>query len=57
MSNLDNRVSNADHLLTQDVEKLCNSVGELYSNLSKVSHTLSFETLRRHFYLMMTFFR
>ena len=56
MSNLDNRVSNADHLLTQDVEKLCNSVGELYSNLSKVSHTLSFETLCRHFYLLMTFF-
>ncbi|KAK2142179.1 hypothetical protein NP493_4976g00001 [Ridgeia piscesae] len=36
MSNLDNRIANADHLLTQDVEKLCTSIGDLYSNLSKV---------------------
>lgn len=35
MSNLDNRIANADQLLTQDVEKFCNSVTELYSNLSK----------------------
>lgn len=35
MSNLDNRIANADQLLTQDVEKLSNSIGELYSNLSK----------------------
>ncbi|XP_071151452.1 ATP-binding cassette sub-family D member 3-like [Mytilus galloprovincialis] len=35
MSNLDNRISNADQLLTQDVEKFCDAVGELYSNLSK----------------------
>ncbi|KAI0211665.1 ATP-binding cassette sub-family D member 3 [Lamellibrachia satsuma] len=35
MSNLDNRIANADHLLTQDVEKLCTSIGDLYSNLSK----------------------
>ena len=36
MSNLDNRIANADQLLTQDVEKLSNSIAELYSNLSKV---------------------
>ncbi|GFS03515.1 ATP-binding cassette sub-family D member 3 [Elysia marginata] len=35
MSNLDNRISNADQLLTQDTEKFCDSVAELYSNLSK----------------------
>ncbi|XP_042255045.1 ATP-binding cassette sub-family D member 3a isoform X4 [Thunnus albacares] len=35
MGNLDNRIANADQLLTQDVEKFCNSMVELYSNLSK----------------------
>uniref|UniRef100_A0A0B7AIX0 ABC transmembrane type-1 domain-containing protein n=1 Tax=Arion vulgaris TaxID=1028688 RepID=A0A0B7AIX0_9EUPU len=35
MSNLDNRIANADQLLTQDTEKFCDSVAELYSNLSK----------------------
>lgn len=35
MTNLDNRIANADQLLTQDVEKLSNCLGELYSNLSK----------------------
>jgi len=35
MTNLDNRIANADQLLTQDVEKLSNCIGELYSNLSK----------------------
>ncbi|XP_063062855.1 ATP-binding cassette sub-family D member 3a isoform X2 [Engraulis encrasicolus] len=35
MGNLDNRIANPDQLLTQDVEKFCNSVVELYSNLSK----------------------
>uniref|UniRef100_A0A671XUJ4 ATP-binding cassette sub-family D member 3 n=1 Tax=Sparus aurata TaxID=8175 RepID=A0A671XUJ4_SPAAU len=35
MGNLDNRIANADQLLTQDVEKFCNSVVDLYSNLSK----------------------
>ncbi|XP_075903470.1 ATP-binding cassette sub-family D member 3a [Nelusetta ayraudi] len=35
MGNLDNRIANVDQLLTQDVEKFCNSVVDLYSNLSK----------------------
>ncbi|KAL7647939.1 UNVERIFIED_CONTAM: hypothetical protein RMT77_001555 [Armadillidium vulgare] len=35
MSNLDNRISNPDQLLTQDVEKFCDSVVDLYSNVSK----------------------
>jgi ATP-binding cassette subfamily D (ALD) protein 3 len=35
MSNLDNRIANADQLLTQDVLKFCESVTELYSNISK----------------------
>ncbi|XP_048761337.1 ATP-binding cassette sub-family D member 3-like [Ostrea edulis] len=35
MNNLDNRIANADQLLTQDVDKFCDSVAELYSNLSK----------------------
>lgn len=35
ISNLDNRISNADQLLTQDVEKFSQSVAELYSNISK----------------------
>ena len=41
MGNLDNRIANADQLLTQDVEKFCNSVVDLYSNLSKVPDCLN----------------
>lgn len=36
MSNLDNRIANADQLLTQDVDRFCEGLVELYSNLSKV---------------------
>lgn len=35
MNNLDNRITNVDQLLTQDVEKFCNSLTDLYSNISK----------------------
>lgn len=35
MSNLDNRVANADQLLTTDVDKFCESVAELYCNTTK----------------------
>jgi ATP-binding cassette subfamily D (ALD) protein 3 len=35
MSNLDNRISNADQLLTTDVDKFCDTVTDLYSNISK----------------------
>lgn len=37
MGNLDNRIANADQLLTQDVEKFCSCVVDLYSNLTKVT--------------------
>lgn len=35
IGNLDNRIANADQLLTQDVDKFCQSCVELYSNISK----------------------
>ncbi|KAL3101053.1 hypothetical protein niasHS_001513 [Heterodera schachtii] len=35
MTNLDNRIANADQLLTQDVDRFCEGIVELYSNLSK----------------------
>ncbi|XP_059470318.1 ATP-binding cassette sub-family D member 3 isoform X2 [Neocloeon triangulifer] len=35
MTNLDNRIANADQLLTVDVEKFCDTVVDLYSNISK----------------------
>ena len=37
MNNLDNRIANADQLLTQDLERFCNTFTDLYSNLSKVN--------------------
>eukprot|EP00052_Salpingoeca_macrocollata_P009016 m.71102 g.71102 ORF g.71102 m.71102 type:complete len:667 (-) comp16886_c0_seq2:33-2033(-) len=33
--NLDNRIANVDQLLTQDVDKFCQCLTDLYSNLSK----------------------
>ncbi|KAK3752233.1 hypothetical protein QZH41_012240 [Actinostola sp. cb2023] len=35
MTNLDNRIANADQLLTQDVDKFCTCLADLYSNVSK----------------------
>lgn len=35
VANLDNRISNADQLLTTDVDKFCETVVDLYSNISK----------------------
>lgn len=35
MNNLDSRIANADQLLTQDVDKFCESVTDLYSNILK----------------------
>ena len=35
MSNLDNRIANADQLLTTDIDRFCESATELYSNISK----------------------
>lgn len=35
MTNLDNRIANADQLLTTDIDKFCETVIDLYSNISK----------------------
>jgi ATP-binding cassette subfamily D (ALD) protein 3 len=35
INNLDNRIGNPDQLLTQDVERFCQSLSDLYSNISK----------------------
>jgi ATP-binding cassette subfamily D (ALD) long-chain fatty acid import protein len=35
VANLDDRIKNADQLITQDVTKFCEKVAELYSNLTK----------------------
>lgn len=35
MSNLDNRIQNADQLLTNDIDKFTESVVDFYSNASK----------------------
>ncbi|KAL3073810.1 hypothetical protein niasHS_016518 [Heterodera schachtii] len=37
MTSLDNRIANADQLLAQDVDRFCEGIVELYSNLSKPS--------------------
>ena len=35
VANLDDRIKNADQLITQDATIFCNKVAELYSNLTK----------------------
>lgn len=35
ISNIDGRIGNVDQTLTQDVDKFCQSMSELYSNISK----------------------
>lgn len=35
MSNLDNRISNPDQLMTADIDKFCETVTDFYSNISK----------------------
>jgi len=35
INNLDTRISNPDQLLTQDLEKFCQSISDFYSNVSK----------------------
>ena len=35
LTNLDNRISNPDQVLTQDVDRFCNAIVDLYSNLCK----------------------
>jgi len=37
VANLDSRVENADQLITQDVNKFCRAISELYCNLAKPS--------------------
>ncbi|KAL3105980.1 hypothetical protein niasHT_022227 [Heterodera trifolii] len=37
MTSLDNRIANADQLLAQDVDRFCEGIVKLYSNLSKWS--------------------
>jgi ATP-binding cassette subfamily D (ALD) long-chain fatty acid import protein len=35
IANLDDRITNADQLITQDVAKFCEKVSDLYANLTK----------------------
>lgn len=35
ITNLDNRIANADQVIAQDVDRFCQSVADLYSNISK----------------------
>lgn len=37
IGNLDDRIKNADQCITVDVAKFCNSLAEMYSNLTKPS--------------------
>jgi ATP-binding cassette, subfamily D (ALD), member 3 len=35
MTNLDNRISNADQLMTADIDKFCETITDFYSNICK----------------------
>ena len=47
INTLDSRITNIDQLLTQDVEKFCSSVADLYTNVSKVRETIDHVNITR----------